>query len=484
MSDELEVLKVPKTLPAKGILVGWSLEHEEHKPQVGFTFGADTQKAARAYLEPILYTGTGHLMTVSPTGSGKSITSIIPTLLRHRGPAIVIDPKGEALSVTGRRRKKLKQKVVALDPFGLTGQKRAQGLNPLDLIDPASPHAVDDAASIASMIFERQAGAEESFWENRAHLVVTGLILHLCLSAAPKKRNLAEVRRLLSQPADAMKVLAQEMTSSTNGEVRQIATVLSSVEPQALASILAVAQTRFAFLRNPAVQAATARSDIKLADVTDSAALSIFLVVPPERLGTHAQLLRLWVGVLMSAVMRRRQKPPESTLFILDEAAQLGRFEQLSQAILLFSGIGLQTWTFWQDFSQLMQRYPAEWEALFNACKVQQRYGVANPRAARVAAEMSGFHDPLTLLTLDADEMMLATAGDDAVVAQRPNYLSDNPFKGHFDENPFLPLEEAEALQPRHPQRRYRRPSPLRDGGDDLKLVQPKSLSRKNPMKG
>ena len=70
------------------------------------------------------------------------------------------------------------------------------------------------------------------------------------------------------------------------------------------------------------------------------------------------------------------------------------------------------------------------------------------------------------------------------MVAQRPNYLSDAPFKGHFDDNPFLPMEEADALQPRHPQRRYKRPAPRRDGDGGLKIVQPKSLSRKNPMKG
>src|SRR3546814_14619691 len=51
--------------------------------------------------------------------------------------------------------------------------------------------------------------------------------------------------------------------------------------------------------------------------------------------------------------MRRRARPEASTLFVLDEAAQLGTFNELRQAVTLLRGYGLQTWSFWQDASQL-----------------------------------------------------------------------------------------------------------------------------------
>jgi type IV secretion system protein VirD4 len=44
--------------------------------------------------------GDGHLLTLAPTRSGKSVTTIIPNLLRHRGSAVVLDPKGELYEAT------------------------------------------------------------------------------------------------------------------------------------------------------------------------------------------------------------------------------------------------------------------------------------------------------------------------------------------------------------------------------------------------
>lgn len=66
--------------------------------------------------------------------------------------------------------------------------------------------------------------------------------------------------------------------------------------------------------------------------------MTIYIVVPPHMLVSHGRLLRLWVGSLMTAIMRRRARPPLSTLFILDEAAQLGTFNELRQAVTLLRG--------------------------------------------------------------------------------------------------------------------------------------------------
>ncbi len=34
-------------------------------------------------------------MTIASTGAGKGVGCITPALLRHKGPVVVIDPKGE-----------------------------------------------------------------------------------------------------------------------------------------------------------------------------------------------------------------------------------------------------------------------------------------------------------------------------------------------------------------------------------------------------
>src|SRR3546814_1385509 len=84
-------------------------------------------------------------------------------------------------------------------------------------------------------------------------------------------------------------------------------------------------------MRGPALQAATERSSIDFDAVTRGDPLTIYIVMPPHMLGSHGRLLRLWVGALMTAIMRRRARPEASTLFVLDEAAQLGTFNERSE---------------------------------------------------------------------------------------------------------------------------------------------------------
>jgi hypothetical protein len=58
----------PDTLPEDGILVAWSLEHEHGRQPLGFRIEA--RATDRPTLDPILFTGEGHLMTIASTGAG------------------------------------------------------------------------------------------------------------------------------------------------------------------------------------------------------------------------------------------------------------------------------------------------------------------------------------------------------------------------------------------------------------------------------
>ena len=76
--------KIPESIPGKGLLVGWSLEHQ-HRPTL-FGFRSKIEETAPVdHLEPILMTGEAHLLTVAPTGAGKGTGCIIPALLRYEG---------------------------------------------------------------------------------------------------------------------------------------------------------------------------------------------------------------------------------------------------------------------------------------------------------------------------------------------------------------------------------------------------------------
>jgi type IV secretion system protein VirD4 len=74
-------------------------------------------------------------------------------------------------------------------------------------------------------------------------------------------------------------------------------------------------------------------------------------------------------------------------------------------------------------------------------------------------AEMTGFLSGNAMLDLRPDEMVLQLAGDEAVIAQLPNYLADPAFKNLYDVNPYY--DKSRAVMPRAGarQRMYARPT-------------------------
>ena len=420
---------------------------------MGFRFGeaVEDENAADDMLEPVLHTGDGHLITLARTGAGKGVGCIIPALLRYRGPVIVIDPKGENYQVTARRRRELGQKVHLLDPFGVTGEETG-ALNPLDLIDPRSPEAIDSAAQLAELIVTNQ-HAQDPFWDSRAYSLITTMLLFVASGRPPVLRNLQEMHYLLNQKNEDMDFTFKEIFKSPLPAVRQGGAIKSTAEAKVWASILSTAQSHTDFLRSAGAQATLGRSTIDLKAITCGDQISIYIVVPPEKLESHGKLLRLWIGVLMAAIAQRSRRPELPTLFILDEAAQLGPLKQLRQAITLLRGYGLRTWSFWQDLSQLQMLYPNDWKTMINNCEVLQAFGFSNARVARDGGDLTGYEDWRVLQDLESTEMVLAIAGDKPVIARKPNYLQDPAFAGQFDENAFYGDAEQRRREIKPPQK-------------------------------
>lgn len=449
-------------LPDDGILLGYSLERERHPAPIGFVYGAEADGSAGGYLDPILMTGDGHLITIAPTGAGKGVSCIIPTLLRFRGPVIVVDPKGENYAVTAERRRALGQEVVLLDPLGITDADEVDALNPVDLIDPSHPQSIEDAAMLASLLtadIEKE-DPRNAFWYQRGEQLTTGLIQHVAITESGRHRSLSRVREMLNLPVERLEELARSaMLDSPDPDVRIVGGIVTNPATEMTGSIMSMAQNSLEFLRGGLIEHATRRSTFDLAQVTAGAPLSIYIVIPPDKLESLRGLLRTWIGTLMSLLMRRRYAPPMRTLFILDEAAQLGSLDQLRQAVTLMRGYGLQTWSFWQDLSQLQNLYPRDWQTMCNNSRVQQAFGFMSQQAADAACDLVGFYDAHEILRLDSTEMLLSVAGDDAVIARKPNYLRDEAFQGLYDENPFYREVPEGPPEPRTPPRWYVRPT-------------------------
>ncbi|KAA9005574.1 type IV secretory system conjugative DNA transfer family protein [Histidinibacterium aquaticum] len=584
--------QLPPKISEPGLLVGYSQEDDHIRQPVGFSFGTDEFSPRSGYLDPYIFHGEGHLMTIAPTGAGKGVSCVIPAALRHEGDLVVMDPKGENYAVTAARRKALGQQIYLIDPFGVTEdwegrtEPDASGLNLFDLLPYLSDDTETAAQSMAGMLAPGE-GSGRDFWDISAQNILAGLIAAYHelgqgldrmledLRTRPDQVNRTEQRDyfpdLAAAPApvritldrsgldcataldlflvtlrthrdvagdeasnqtepDEDLVLLEQLFDDSDGgawrtadadllatykdclgtafyaqfgaaleevrpgsaispvELRTLAawamqvlpgvvdapsraserlpmvfdetetvgyplavlkmfasrgTLASAVSAQCaqapnrtFGSMMATLEGNISYLQSRGVRSMLSSPGFDLERFRQGRGSSVYIVFPPHKLGSHSRLLATIFKGLINVICARRSRPPRTTLFLMDEVAQLGHMEEFVAAKTLLRGYGVQVWSFWQDLSQLRACYPANWETLINNCKVFQAFGCATPLQASALVQMFDL-PPAALLDMEHDEMLLAIYGDEPVFAKKPSYFSDPAFDGAYRDNPL-----------------------------------------------
>ena len=366
---------------------------------VGRLPDAETDRRERRHAEaPLLrYARDGHLLTVAPTRSGKGVGCVIPNLLTHPGSVVVTDPKGENCAVTARARRAMGHAVYVLDPFGAVDEVPAftssAAVNPLDLIDPRSPDALDDARMLAEMlVVPASRGGDQAFWDEEARALLTGLILHVATAAPPELRNLPHVRELLTLPPEPFQVVLDDMLASDacDGLVARAAARLAQKAERERSSVISAAQSHTHFLDSPRMARVLGETTVPL-DALRAAPTSVYLVLPPARLESYARWLRLMIGCALTAVTRRPPAPgAPRALFLLDEFAHLGRMQPVERDIGLAAGYGVTFWLLLQDLAQLRATYPDRWATFLANCEVLQAFGTNDWDTAEHLSKLTG----------------------------------------------------------------------------------------------
>lgn len=237
-------------------------------------------------------------------------------------------------------------------------------------------------------------------------------------------------------------------------------------------SLLSTVRRHLDFLDDPRLVAALSRSDFSLDDLKTKA-MTIYMVMPPNRLASSRAFVRAFFGQSINAVMASAQKPAFRVLFLLDEFPQLGRMEVVEEKLPLIRGYGGAFWLVAQNLDQLKETYP-RWQNFIANCGAKQFFGTADVETARYVSDSlgkftaeystannstgqsmgqsgsfntgAGTSQQFTgreLLTADEvmrlpreQEIVLIT-GEAPWLLNRLNYLRDPEFAGKFDRNPY-----------------------------------------------
>lgn len=406
---------------------------KESCPPMGFQAAVDAGKEKRKLL---VAPAEKHLITIAPTGAGKFRSVLAPELLTYPGPVVCIDIKGEAYAVTARRRRELGQRVVRLDPFQVIGPS-IDSLNLFDLFRLPNADLETDAQMISSILAGGASLGKDPFWDISAGGLVSGLIVYLAHHRARADQILKSLREMIyADDTDYQLAVLLDTCEAMHPMARgEIAAYLTHPERETRPSVLSTARSYFKAMFSQRVEASLAESTFSLTDIASSEPISVYLVLPPSKLHSHNRLIRLWVTTLMSAITSRRHLPEWPTLFLMDEAAQLGNFSPLVQAITLGRGYGVRVHSFWQDLSQLITCYPTEWRTIINNCGVKQVFGQTDAFMAAGLDEL--FQMSIKSLTKLRRKDQLLLRHRDVVHASKLDYLKDRMFTGMFDPNPY-----------------------------------------------
>lgn len=346
---------------------------------------------------PIWFTGDEMGLTFGTTGSGKLTAAIAPNVLLYDGSCFVIDPKGEVCAVTAAARKSLrKQEVLRLDPFDITefapGVEKTPlaNYNPLDALDPTVLSFADDAKSLASVLVEVPAGAGDPFWTNEAADLLTALIMFVCTHPdAEGDRTLSRVHGYLSPELGQQKWLLDTMCRSSHDTIRLCGNAHSGMPDKQREGVWSAARQQVSLFGLPVMKAVTSSSDFRFEDLLEGGC-TVYLVLDAERLESHNRWLRLIMTVSLMMAVRHKGRG-KRMLWIVDEAAQLGRNDIIPKAYRLLRGYNVRMWTFWQDLGSLKKAFPDDWSSLV-ANSFVQVLSAGDFDSAKYFSDLAGEH--------------------------------------------------------------------------------------------
>lgn len=341
----------------------------------------------------LAYKGDRHLFTIAPTRLGKGVAHIITNLLNYVGSVLVIDPKGENLMITGKARESMGQRVIALDPWDIAASKAGfipARFNPIDWIDIADPDAAENAMLLADSLIEKNNSADP-FWNEEALALLQGLILLVTFDAEYEGcRNLGTVRDLMLLVGDKQIALFKRMANSPHALIASTGARCLQKDPKLLSNVMSSLQAQTHILDSERVRAVLSESDFDFADLKTDL-VSIYLILPADRLESFGRLLRLLVQQAITVNARNIDvKPAKPVLFILDEMAALGRLKMVEQAYGLMAGFGMQLWGIVQDICQLRKVYGEDFETFIANSGAVAYFGSPDNRSTEYFSNACG----------------------------------------------------------------------------------------------
>ena len=313
---------------------------------------------------------TDHTLIVGSTGSGKTISTIMPLVfnLASAGESMVInDTKGELYSTTANYLKELGYNIRIIN---LRDALASDGWNPLHLpykyfksgdIDEAGDMIENFAKSLTKNL-----SSKDMYWEKSANAVLTALCYALIEDAPCEEQvNLYSIYNLLvehgAKTIDRFNSLDLYFQQKPFGNISKNAYATGSfAKGETRATLFSVIATVIKMFSDIGIANMTSRTDFELEEIGQTKT-AVFLIIPDEKESRH-DLASLFIHQCYQANVYVAQtlsngRLPIRVNFILDEFANMPPIPSMSNKITVSRSRNMRFYLVLQDFDQLKETY-------------------------------------------------------------------------------------------------------------------------------
>jgi len=329
-----------------------------------------------------------HLLCVAPTGSGKGISFVIPSLLSWTGSAVIYDIKKENFDITAGWRKTFSH-VFRFEPAAPYSAR----FNPLLEIDKG-PNEIGQAQNVATIICDPNGDGKFDHWQKTAQQLLVGVIIHILY--AGENKTLSGLYEFLNNPnlpirksLDLM-LETKHLGYSTHPVVAQVARNLLNKSDNELSGVISTASSFLSLYQDPYIQQNTATSDFTINQLMNADnPVSLYIVVSPKDTDRMRPLTRLILQMIGKKLTEKNKSFKHRLLFLIDEFPTLGNLEFFETQLAFFRSYGIKCALITQSYSQLYKHYSKDTSIIDN-CHYKIILGADNPTEAKMISEFLG----------------------------------------------------------------------------------------------
>lgn len=343
---------------------------------------------------------TPHYVYLGSTGSGKSVTAVIPTCTfissaQKKRSVFITDPKGEIYSTTSKmfkdrgykvltidfRHPELSNKINILEPIineyenymnyeksSISAEEENKKLEYNNLAMSSLAETNRLISSLATMVMQEKAEQKDPFWNESAKNLLEGLIAFFL-----EEYKLGNIKREQITMTSIRKFQNSTMDTQNSKKFKEYINTreYGSKSKDALVSILSASDNTYKSITAVFGQKMNIFDDINVANVTStsdfnfnilgSEPVALYVIVPDED-KTYFTLVTIIVGLLYRDLVKlansnEKKKLPYEIDFILDEFANCPPLADIEAIVSVARSRGMHFHFFIQSFSQLDNVY-------------------------------------------------------------------------------------------------------------------------------